>query len=928
MLRIFTLIGFLLGLFATPAAAQFQQGRFDLSLEWKEIKTAHFNILFPRGYEFYGQKAALFAEDVYEMLVPIVGYTPTRKTPIILSDQHDDHNGWATVFPYPQINVRLTPPDIESSINRYENWLYATILHEYTHILNLSPAEGLYSFFRDIFGYVAIPNVTLPRWHIEGLATFTETKLTTAGRGGGPYFDMLLRSAVNENLLGDPSYASVDQLNENVPWFPRGTIIYLFGYEYWDYLVNLAGIKSISAFNMGNARRFPYTFEKQIKEITNGKDSEEIFQEIWKKLTARYQSQIKKINTTGVPPHKTIVDRESVIVSPRYSPDGKILAYIEYSPNNGGRLMFYYVHEDREVHVKEAGQITGAHRLNWSPDGNKIILSQRKKWKVMNEYRDLFEFDLKRSKFTRLTWGLRADYPVYSFDGKQIYFVLEEKGTQYLAVTNRDVSRPTQKFELKTLEGEEVEPVKNNEGVTSRKRHAVLLLKADSFERISSLSIWGDGWDEIIVFIVKDPYGKQDMWTLNLRTAELMRLTDDYAEESSPTWGMDGNYIIFTSNRDGVFNIYAIHKKSKKLIRITNVIGAALESTVFPAGNKIAATNLKAKSINLVEISVNLNVLDKIRHGKEITTPKKQEFKISSYPIKPTPELPFSEYSPYHYLFPTWWLPWVDLVEDGIRIGGITGGEDPLREWSYLLNVGYDSRNQRVNWSASIDFRRFLPIFSTSFSDLTKLISATNVFQRNMEWRSAFKWPLDFLMETTTFQPRFYLQNISFTNFPSPEILFIGFGAVLTTEKTGKFPYSVTTEKGIRFLASIDRFLATSVQNDFDYWRAIGSFSGYLPIHFPSKHSVLALRSSIGWTEGAPIDYSFFQVGGELPYVLEGKLFLLRGFDINKFLASRPFVTNLEWRIPLSQTWRGWGTFPLFLKQIYFVPFFDLGTAN
>ncbi|MFC2075385.1 hypothetical protein ACFLRA_03855, partial [Bdellovibrionota bacterium] len=447
------------------------------------------------------------------------------------------------------------------------------------------------------------------------------------------------------------------------------------------------------------------------------------------------------------------------------------------------------------------------------------------------------------------------------------------------------------------------------------------------FERISSLDVWGSGEEKLIAFILKDSSGKEKICLFDIPNAKL-KLLKYPVSGPGLSWTHDGKYIVFTSSQNGVPNLSAVDWKNDQVFRLTNVLGATREVDVFPANTKIGYTNVTAKAINLLEQEVDFKSLEKKEKEKKDDADSEEKFDLATVPTSAAPEIKGGKYNPFLFLFPKWWLPWVDLVEDGLRIGGITGGEDPLREWSYILNVGYDSRSEFVNWSASIDYRGFTPILSTAFSDFTFLISSNNIFQRDVQWRTSLTWPLDFLVETATFQPRFFLRNTSFTNLSAPKILFLGLGVGFVWENVERLPYSVTTEKGFRFLASIDRYLPGAIRNGFDYWRAIGSLNLYFPIYFPTRNSVIALRSSIGWTEGAPILYSYFQVGGELPYVFQNKLFLVRGFSVNKFLARLPLVSNFEWRIPISQVWRGLGTLPLFLRQVYFVPFFDAGTDD
>ena len=50
--------------------------------------------------------------------------------------------------------------------------------------------------------------------------------------------------------------------------------------------------------------------------------------------------------------------------------------------------------------------------------------------------------------------------------------------------------------------------------------------------------------------------GSADIWLIDLARNTPSRFTIDPADESSPVWSPDGSHIVFSSNRDGVYNLY------------------------------------------------------------------------------------------------------------------------------------------------------------------------------------------------------------------------------------------------------------------------------------------------------------------------------------------------------------------------------------
>jgi serine/threonine protein kinase len=50
--------------------------------------------------------------------------------------------------------------------------------------------------------------------------------------------------------------------------------------------------------------------------------------------------------------------------------------------------------------------------------------------------------------------------------------------------------------------------------------------------------------------------GNVDIWTLDLMRGVLTRFTSNPANDASPIWSPDGKYVVFNSNRNGVFDLY------------------------------------------------------------------------------------------------------------------------------------------------------------------------------------------------------------------------------------------------------------------------------------------------------------------------------------------------------------------------------------
>src|SRR5258708_2398327 len=158
-------------------------GRYDPTLRFRIIRTAHFDVHAHQGEEAMARRLAGVVERVRVKFQPVFGVARGR-VHVILVDQTDLSNGWATPLPYDTIEITAVPPSAESLIGNTTDWLELVFTHEYTHILHLDRSRGLMQAVRRVFGRVPVvfPNSFLPVWQIEGIATFEESRMTGEGR--------------------------------------------------------------------------------------------------------------------------------------------------------------------------------------------------------------------------------------------------------------------------------------------------------------------------------------------------------------------------------------------------------------------------------------------------------------------------------------------------------------------------------------------------------------------------------------------------------------------------------------------------------------------------------------------------------------------------------------------------------------------------
>ncbi|MGH7274746.1 MAG: hypothetical protein ACREIQ_09850, partial [Nitrospiria bacterium] len=588
--------------------------KYHPSLKWQTTETAHFAIHFHQGEEQIAQKAAVLAEEVHQKLSPILRWQPKTRTQLILVDNEDEASGAATPIPYNTVYINLTPPAGTLFLINYQDWLRLVITHEYVHILHLDTVSGLNELLRGVFGRVpfilfpfitSVPNLWQPTWLIEGLATYEETQLGTSDRRDGTLSEMVLRMAILED-----KFPTLDQADGLDRW-PAGQIPYLFGSKFYQYIAQKYGERYITEISKRYSdRTIPFFIESNAK-IALGSRYGVLWDE-WKTgLRKKYSEEKLKLESRRLTSSKRLTDRGYMILGPVFAPDGQSIAYSETNADSYPSLRIIDTNGKRDRGL--AYRNSGFH-LSWSPDGQQIAFAQMEVYKNYSFYNDLYLIDVKTQKSRRLTYGLRAKDPAFSPDGTRISFVLNKLGQSQLAVLDLTSS----KIQMLTESTEEIQ-------------YAHPRWSPDG--KLIALSVWHKGQQDIGIF---DP-----------TTHSLKWITQDSPMDITPSWSPDGQWIYFTSERTGIYNIFAYSVQNESLYQVTNVLGGAFMPYPASDGKQLAIINYTAKGFDLHVMNLDPKVWKEARVPSGITEAKTDPPDLTDHqpmpmPLKSFPPRPYS----------------------------------------------------------------------------------------------------------------------------------------------------------------------------------------------------------------------------------------------------------------------------------------------
>ncbi len=557
-------------------------------LNWRTLESDHFLV----HYHVSGDSDAVtrsasvvqrIAEEIYLPITSLYKNEPDTKVSIVLKDYEDYSNGAAYFFDN-KIDIWL--PSLDSPLRGDHNWLRNVITHEFTHIIQVQKTmkagrrtpiayfqwldyedvrrpDVLYGYPNKIVSY-PIPVINNPAWLAEGTAQFQRSGLHYDSWDS--HRDMLLRTRVvngEELSLGDmATFFSKTSLERES--------IYNHGFAFSSYLAQRFGediLRSISE-ELGKWRN--WNVEKAIKAAT-GLDANLIHSEWIAELRKAYGSSLDDIASELVEGDLL----ESVGFNnhfPKLSPDGKKLAYLSNKGEDNNFVSLYVVDRSNEDVSYEINDLDAVHDAfcshgskiksglgsgyDWHPDGKSIIYSKLVDGPTGARLSELFSLNLESKKSERLTSQARAAMPSVSPNGEHVVFV-----TQYDGTTN--LSR----LDLET-------------------KSITALTNFRAGEQVFNPSYHPSGE---VVFFSTSRDGKRDIYKVSNSGGEVSAILATKADERSPVVSNDGNSIIYSSDENGIFNLFSLDLKSGEKSQLSQVLGGAFEPDVDSMGEIVFA---------------------------------------------------------------------------------------------------------------------------------------------------------------------------------------------------------------------------------------------------------------------------------------------------------------------------------------------------
>ncbi|MCF6268833.1 MAG: biopolymer transporter Tol [Melioribacteraceae bacterium] len=574
----------LLLLFTTTVFAQYNQ--FEAEYDWYTIEGKNIYVHYHEGAERTAKVIAKIADEVWEPITSLYGYEP-EKVHYVIKDKDDYSNG-ATYFFDNKIEIWASALDYD--LRGTHNWLRNVIAHEFAHMVQIQAGmkwgRSIPAFYLQYLGYedtrrpdilygypdkiisYPIASINIPAWFAEGSAQYMRKEF--GYENWDSHRDMILRSYVlDDNML------TWNQMGVFGKTSLGNESVYNSGFALTLYIAQQYGEDKLRLITQKLGKLTNFTIDAAFEDVL-GKDGNEIYDE-WKAyLTESYNERIKDVKNNLID-GKLIQKDGFGNFYPIYSKDGSKFYFIS---NQGkdyfGKSSLY----EFDLATNKKKKIIGSVRstVSLTNDGKKIIFAKlsddNPEWAKIH---DIFVYDIEEEEDVRLTFGLRANNPNLSHDGKKITFVFQKDGTTNLGTIDVDGKN----FKRLTFfeEGEQIyNPKFSND-------------------------------DSHIIFDYSIKEGR-DIARVDVDGSNFKFLVETKNDERNAIYDNDGN-LIYASNETGIFNLYKIDKTTNKRSRISNVLGGTFMPTIDSSGNIIyAGYNSSGYQIYKLDAEEQVNVDD------------------------------------------------------------------------------------------------------------------------------------------------------------------------------------------------------------------------------------------------------------------------------------------------------------------------------
>jgi hypothetical protein len=499
-------------------------------MDWYIYETEHFYLYYYKGEEFLAKLASVYAEQAYSNDTSGLHYSTKLKIPLFIYEDNLDFTATNITLDYLGTGVggftepyknRVVIPNT-GSLKQFRQ----VIFHETTHAIqyDIILGEGLRSYnaiYKELF---------VPTWVMEGMAEYDADDKGTEG-------DMVLRDAViNDRIVPINDLDAFDHLDE--PY-----LAYKVAETMFDYISVKYGKDKVGKF----IHYYGADLETEgvFKKVLN-KTQDEFWKEFNFYLKKKYWAQVQgRDEPDKYGPRLTASNHNNPVYNEaaEFSPDGNMLAYISTA---AGSTDIYVMRSDgkdsRRVFTGFDGIATDSFPLSWAPDNKTLYFASIEKGRMQ-----IYRGDTSNGNTEKI--GIPGMANVYgsavSPDGNFLAFIGSERGFTDVYIYD----------------------IKGNTTVN---------ITANVFE--NDFVSWAPDGNSLLFTEERDEHRRVALY--NLRTGVKKFITKPAQHDYNYPKFISKNEIIFTSDENGIFNLYKMDMSKNTVAQLTNIINGVFYPSV------------------------------------------------------------------------------------------------------------------------------------------------------------------------------------------------------------------------------------------------------------------------------------------------------------------------------------------------------------
>lgn len=856
---------------------------------WQQFDTPHFTVVYRQDHIKQAERAAGFAERAFDRLSRTLEWQPKQRIYLVLSDDVDMANGWAHTLPFNQIRLFLSPPDGDTGLEYYDDWLNYLIIHELTHVLHLDMAYGWPAALRRVFGRLPLtmPHQFNPLFLIEGLAVYQETNHEQGvGRGQGERYRMRMAAEVANGI---DDLAQVTTPLRDWP-FDKA---YLYGYYYVAFLVDQFGEAALLDYLQRYAHNvIPYLWLNT--------DAKAVFGATHTELWPRFSAWVTEyVNTTPLP--DTDTPEQTQLLS---------AAQMSLSASTHDGIHYYYVRnngQDRRTLMRVGNKL----------DDNNLDSD------ALTPLRSALDIDINARGewvYTRL---------IATADGRALSIpFLRSHRQQEQALA--PISAHTPRYRQVRWQG----------------RNGDRLVAKSIVDGISQLhlidrtgqpirTLWRGSLDDVLgefdvsasgQFLIASIKRAHQGW--NLERFDLVgdqgwqALTSTKAIELSPRISDDEQFVLYSANYQDRYQVQRLSLLDQTVQTLTQEPWGAFKPV--QVGQKLYYQRYTAQGYEHVQQA--LNSTSVVASQSILTWQGTHDYRyLDDYRVTTTSP---RRYSPWSSLRPTSWLPIWNSTPDYQQLGVALNGSDALGRHAYQLTALYDSDNALLDGQLQWDWdnrwqwigQQEHSYFVNAEQQVTGVRRSRTVeLNRRALWQSmednvqlsvALQYKDNQDLTRQNWQARFL-------DHKSTRI-----GARLQYHYLEQYALSLAPSWGTRAFAQWEQDLGISGQERIE--RALGHISHYVDLR-GRRTLALSFNAAIAWDDDP------LRLGGVESLLSQPMLgqdrWALRSYREDVQSGNRLVSSAIEYRFPLFSIERGWNIWPLGLGDVSANVFAESGSA-